>query len=189
MSEQNISKKGKIIELCFGLTLVALAVILRALPHPPNFAPIAALALFGGVYFSKKIGLIVPILAMIISDFFISGFYNFTLMVSVYGSFLLCVALGFWLKKHKRWYTVLGSSLLCSVLFFIITNFAVWLFTSWYTRTLSGLIQCYTMAIPFFRNTLFGDFFYVIAFFGLYEMVDAWIRKRFVISQPLSVSI
>jgi len=114
---------------------------------------------------------------MIISDFFI-GYYQFSLMAVVYGSFLLCVLLGFWLKKNKKWYTIGGSAILGAVLFFLITNFAVWAFTPWYAKTFSGLIQCYLMALPFFRNTLLGNLFYVSIFFGVYEMVEVWIRKK-----------
>ena len=178
MSKITLSKRGKIIEFSIALLLISIGVSLRLLPHPPNFAPIAAIALFGGVYFSRKIALILPIVAMAISDIFI-GDYEPKLMASVYGSFLLCVVLGFWLKKHKKWYTVGGSVLSCSVLFFLITNFAVWDFTPWYAKTISGLIQCYLMALPFFKNTLLGDLFYVTIFFGAYEIVEVWIKRRF----------
>ncbi|MDI6591681.1 MAG: hypothetical protein QME61_01960 [Patescibacteria group bacterium] len=123
-------------------------------------------------------------MAMIISDLFI-GFYEPKLMASVYGSFLLCVILGGWLKGNKNWSTILGSSLLCSLTFFLITNFAVWAFTSWYAKTLSGIIQCYLMTLPFFRNTLLGDLFYVTIFFGAYEMVEVYIRKKFRIIEPI----
>jgi hypothetical protein len=115
---------------------------------------------------------------MIISDIFI-GYYQFSLMAVVYGSFLLCVLLGFWLKKNKKWYTIGGSAILGAVLFFLITNFAVWALTPWYQKTFFGLFQCYLMALPFFKNTLLGDLFYVTLFFGAYETVKVWIRKRF----------
>jgi len=160
---------------------------LRLLPHPPNFTPIAAIALFGGVYFSRKIALILPLAAMAISDKFI-GLYEPKLMLSVYGSFLLCVLLGFWLKKHKKWYTVGGSAILGAVLFFIITNFSVWAFTPWYAKTFSGLIQSYLMALPFFKNTLLGDMFYVTIFFGVYEMVELWIREKFKTTEIISLN-
>ena len=182
MSKINLSKKGKIIEFLVALLLIVIGVSLRLLPHLPNFAPIAAIALFGGVYFSKKISLIIPLFAMLISDIFL-GFYQPILMAFVYGSFLLCVVLGFWLKRHKKWQTVLGSSILAALIFFILTNFAVWVFTPWYTKTFSGLIQCYLMALPFFRNTLWGNLFYTSCFFGVYEMLRVWVRERFTIVQ------
>lgn len=173
-----LTKEGKILEFLVALVLVLIGVSLRLLPHPPNFAPIAAIALFGGVYLSRKKALLLPILAMAVSDVFI-GYYEFSLMIFVYGSFLACVLLGLWLKKHKKWHTVLGSSLLAALIFFFLTNFAVWLFTPWYPKTISGLIQCYLMALPFFRNTLFGNLFYVSCFFGAYELAKVWISKKF----------
>ena len=173
-----LTKKEKTLEFIVALLLILIGVSLRLIPHAPNFTPIAAIALFGGVYFSRKIALILPIGAMVISDIFI-GYYEPKLMIFVYGSFLLCVVLGFWLKKHKKWYTIGGSAILSAVLFFLVTNFAVWAFTPWYAKTLSGVIQCYLMALPFFRNTLLGDLFYVTVFFGAYELIGVWVRKRF----------
>lgn len=186
MSKIILSKEEKILEFLIALILILIGVSLRLLPHPPNLTPILAIALFGGVYFSRKMAFILPMAAMVISDIFI-GYYEFSLMVFVYGSFLLCVILGFWLKKHKKWQTILGSSILCAVLFFLITNFAVWYFTSWYAKTLSGIIQCYLMALPFFRNTLFGAMFYAAIFFGVYEMAEIWVRKRYGIIETASV--
>jgi len=180
MERDILTKKGKNLEFLIALFFTLIGVSLRFLPHPPNFAPIAAIALFGGVYFSKRTALILPMAVMIISDLFI-GYYEPKLMATVYGSFLLCVILGFWLKKQKKWYTVLGSSLFGAIIFFVLTNFAVWAFTPWYAKTISGLIQCYLMALPFFKNTLLGDLFYVAVFFGTCEAVEVWIKKKFII--------
>lgn len=177
MAEFILTKKDRIPEFLCVLLLIFLGTLLRFLPHPPNFAPIAAIALFGGVYLSKRIALVLPILTMVISDMFI-GLYEISLMASVYASFLLCAILGIYLKRHKRWYTVLGSSFLCSLIFFVLTNFAVWAFTSWYAKTFSGIIQCYVAALPFFRNTLLGNLFYVSIFFGVYEAVGVWVIKK-----------
>lgn len=175
-------KKLKILEFIIALSFISGGAALRLLPHPPNFAPIGALALFGGVYFSKKLALIIPMAAMVISDIFI-GSYEIKLMAFVYGSFLLSVILGFWLKKHKKWPAILGSSILSAFLFFLLTNFAVWAFTPWYAKTLSGIVQCYLMALPFFKNTLLGELFYVFCFFGGYELVRIWISKKFKITE------
>ncbi len=169
-------KKEKIPEIILFLVFVLVSVGMRLLPHAPNFTPVAAIALFGGVYFSKKMAFVLPIAAMVISDIFI-GYYEPALMASVYGSFILCVILGFWLKNHKKWYTILGSSVVGAVLFFLITNFSVWAFTPWYPKTFSGIIQCYLMALPFFRNTLLGDLFYVTVFFGSYELIKIWAKE------------
>jgi len=165
-----------IITLLFILTGAAL----RIIPHAPNFTPVAVIALFGGTYLTKKMALFLPITAMFVSDIFI-GFYEPLLMLSVYGSFVLFALLGFWLKKHKNWFTILGSVSVCSLMFFTITNFAVWAFTPWYAKTLSGLAQCYLMAVPFFRNTLLGDLFYASLFFGVYEAVVQFKLKKEVV--------
>ena len=168
-------KKNKILELLIAVLFIAAGVILRILPHAPNFTPIAAIALFGAVYLPKKIALILPIIAMAISDAFI-GYYDFKLIAVVYVSFLLCVVVGFWLKKNKKWYTVLGSSFLTAFIFFFFTNFAVFAFSEWYPKTIFGLVSCFTMALPFFKNTLLGDIFYSGVFFGSFELIRVWIK-------------
>jgi len=167
----------KILEISIVFIIILIGAGLRLVPHPPNFAPVTAVALFSGVYFTRRKALLLPILAMVISDIFI-GYYELGLMIAVYGSFLLFVILGFWLKNHKKWYTVLGSSFLAAVIFFLLTNFAVWIFTPWYAKTIPGILQCYLMALPFFRNTLLGNLFYVPLFFGTFELVKILIRKK-----------
>jgi len=156
---------------------VILGVILRLLPHPPNFAPIAALGLFGGVYLNKKYAVLIPLLAMFFSDIFI-GFAGFWVTFSVYLSFFLIGLVGIWLRNHQNLPNIVGASLAGSIFFFVVTNFAVWAATPWYSKDLPGFIQCYLLAIPFFRNTLLGDLFYVGVMFGLYELVQFWIRKK-----------
>jgi len=146
-------------------------VVLRLLPHLPNFAPIAAMALFGGVYLNKKYALLIPLIALFLGDIFI-GFYSPWIMFSVYGSFALIGLLGLWLKKNKTIPNIIGSALMGSIIFFLVTNFAMWAIPhSLYPHNLQGLMQSYIMGLPFFRNTLLGDFFYVGAMFGLYELV------------------
>lgn len=152
-------------------------IVLRLVPHLPNFAPIAALALFGGVYLNKKYALIIPIIALLISDMFI-GFYSGWIMLSVYGSFIIIGLLGLYLKKHKSVVNIIGASLTASILFFLATNFAMWAIPhSLYPHNWQGLLQCYIMGLPFFRSTLAGDLFYVGAMFGLYELVILLVNK------------
>ncbi|HEX8965231.1 MAG TPA: DUF6580 family putative transport protein [Patescibacteria group bacterium] len=148
------------------ILFIALAVILRLIPHIPNVAPIAAMALFGGVYLNKKYALIVPIIAMMISDIFL-GFHN--TMIFVYGSFILTGLIGLYLRNHKNIATVIAASVTSSILFFLITNFGVWLMSGMYAKTLTGLMDAYVMGIPFFRNTVLGDLSYVGILFGSYE--------------------
>ena len=157
--------------------LILLGVVLRFLPHPANFAPIAAIGLFSGCYLMKRYAFVLPLTAMLISDIFI-GFYSWKIMLSVYLSFALVGLIGVWLKNHKSVYTIAGGTLLGSVTFFVITNLAVWAFGMLYPHSWDGLIACYTAAIPFFKNTVMGDMFYVGALFGSYEVVRFWVGKR-----------
>jgi hypothetical protein len=152
----------------FTFTLILLAVFARLLPHPPNVAPITALALFGGVYLDKKHTFIVPLAAMFISDFFI-GIHSE--MIWVYSSFVAIGFIGLWLRKNHTIVKTIMATVSGSVLFFVVTNFGVWVSSlSLYPHNTSGLIQCYVAAIPFFRNTLVGDAIFVGAMFGLYEL-------------------
>ena len=171
-------KPSKIMEVSVAIALIACGFILRLLPHSPNFAPIGAIAIFSGVYLSsRKLALLVPVLAMILSDIFL-GFYEPTVAVAVYGCFIFSIFLGFLVSKAKKWYNVLGASLLGSVVFFVVTNFAVWAFAPWYAKTAAGLWQCYLLAVPFFRNTLLGDLFYAGLFFGSYEVILLGFKLR-----------
>lgn len=164
-------------KLFISIVLITLGVVCRLLPHAWNFAPIAAIALFAGVYMGRNYAIVLPIITMLIGDLFI-GFYDWRLGVVVYMSYALIGLLGVLIKKHKSLGTVVGGGILASVIFFLATNWAVWQFSSWYVKDLGGLIQCYTMALPFFRNTLFGNLFYVGVLFGAYEAVIFYARER-----------
>ncbi len=156
------------IRTLFLLSLAALAVVSRLVPHPMNFAPIAALALFGGAYFDRRFAFVLPFAVLIVSDLFI-GFYDG--VAWVYGSFFLVGLVGWWLRGRRSLGATAGATLTGSVLFFIVTNFGVWLEGRLYSPDFAGLVNCYVAAIPFFRNTLAGDAFYVATLFGLTELV------------------
>lgn len=160
-----------------AIFFIIAAVILRLIPHLPNFAPIAALALFGGTYLNKKYALLVPLGAMLVSDYFI-GFASFPVTFSVYFSFFLIGLIGLWLRRHKNLANIIGATLAGSILFFLITNFAVWAATPWYPKNWVGMSQCYILALPFFRNTILGDLFYVSTMFGLFESAKFLVRKK-----------
>ncbi len=167
--------------------LIVLGIASRFLPHPANFAPIAAIALFGGLYLPKKWAIILPLVAMLASDIFI-GFYTWQIMITVYLSFALMAGIGLLVRKNKKFHTILGGTLLGSVLFFIITNGSVWAFGAMYARNLSGLFQSYYMALPFFRNSLLGDLFYTAVLVGGYEAV-LWLSARKKIVIPAKAGI
>lgn len=168
------NRKILMIKILIPTSIIAFAILLRLLPHPPNIAPIAAMALFGGFYLNKKYALIVPLIALLISDLFL-GFYS--VMPFVYGSFLLTGLIGLWLKKQNKGKYLIAGVLLSSITFFLITNFGVWLMGGMYVKNLSGLIECYTLAIPFYRNTVVGDLLYTGIFFGSYELVKILVTK------------
>ncbi|HWF12710.1 MAG TPA: DUF6580 family putative transport protein [Candidatus Acidoferrales bacterium] len=154
--------------------IVVAAAVLRIVPHPLNFAPIGALALFSGAYFSsKRAGVAVPLLSLLAGDFFV-GFHR--LVPYVYASFVLSVVIGFWLRRKKSVSRVGAATLAGAIQFFLVTNFAVWVTsTGSYPKNLGGLITCYIAGVPFFWNTLAGDAFYIALLFGAMALAE----KRF----------
>lgn len=156
------------------LLVIFLAAGLRLAPHPPNFAPIGAMALFGGAYLSKKHAFVIPLSAMLVSDLFL-GFHN--TIPFVYGSLLLIGLVGIVLKRKKSPGSIVIASLSSSIIFFVITNFGVWLVSGLYPLTVNGLSKSYIMALPFFRNTVLGDLFYTSLLFSGYELVAKIVKK------------
>jgi len=169
--------KQKKFKILLAIFLIIGATTLRLVPHIPNFAPIAAIALFSGFYLKNRLTWLVPIAAMLASDTVI-GFYQWPVMLSVYLSFILIALLGNHYQNKRNFSTVYGSSLLGSVSFFIITNLAVWAFSGMYILNYSGLVNCFYLALPFFRNTLFGDLFYVSLIFGLWEAATYLAKEK-----------
>ncbi|MBI2033169.1 MAG: hypothetical protein HYT10_01760 [Candidatus Levybacteria bacterium] len=155
--------------------VIAFGVVMRLLPHPANVAPVAALALFGGVYLEKKYAVILPIVIMFVSDAII-GFHN--TMVFVYASFILIGLIGLWLRSHKTLTSVISASLFSSLIFFLVTNFGVWLVGNMYQRSLNGLVTAFVLALPFFRNTIMGDLLYTGLFFAVYEFIKVVILSN-----------
>ena len=137
------------------LLFIILAAVIRLIPHPPNFAPITAMALFGGLNFqNKKLAYAIPILAMIVSDLFL-GFYSISIFV--YLSFIAVTYIGTTIKSIN-----ISNIFLSSLLFFIITNLGVWILG--YPMTIEGLLTCFTLALPFFGYALAGDLFFSLLF-------------------------
>lgn len=161
------------------LPIIIAAALMRLVPHPANFAPVAAMALFGGAYLPKKYALALPLLAMVISDVFL-GFHS--TIVWVYSSYVLIGILGMRLRNNVHASAVFFTTLSSSLLFYLITNFGVWMTTEMYAKTWEGLLQCYVMGLPFLRNTLLGDGFYTALFFGGYYLFNRIISYRFTFS-------
>ena len=146
MESTIINKKNLIIAI-----IMLASVLTRLVPHLPNFTPVTAIALFGGLYISNRIlAYALPFIIMCFSDIFL-GFSSITLFV--YAGFIIVTLIGTLRKKPNILTIFMGS-----LSFFIVTNFGVWLLG--YPKTWTGLVECYTLALPFFRNSLLGDFFY-----------------------------
>ena len=147
------------------------AAAMRLLPHPPNFSPIAAMALFSGAYLPKRVlAFAAPFGALILSDLLLGGFYDG--IAVVYASFGLTVLIGWAVARRKTPLTIVGAALASSLLFFVLTNFGVWQFSGFYPRTWEGLVACYSAAIPFFQNTLAGDLVFTALLFGGFALAE-----------------
>ena len=156
--------------LAMGLLIIG--ILSRTLIHIPNFTPVLAIALFGGVYLHKPYAILLPLALMVISDLMV-GMHSTILFT--WGTMILIGATGLWLRQHKNWKAILGSSLWSAILFFIVTNFGVWIVGDLYPMTKEGFVECFVMAIPFFKWTLLSTLAYTVVLFGSYE----WIRVRY----------
>ena len=153
-----------------ALALIVLAAALRIAPHPWNFTPVGAMALFAGAMLrDRRLAFLFPLLALFAGDLFV-GFHK--LMFVVYASFLVNVAIGLWLRDRRTIARISLAALLGAIQFFLVTNFAVWQFLGGFPHTPSGLRACYIAGIPFFWNTFAGDAFYSTLLFGGYALAE-----------------
>lgn len=142
--------------------MIAAAALARLMPHPPNFTPIGAMAIFAGAVFAdRRVALLVPLAALFIGDL-ATGLH--VLIPAVYGSFALNALLARWLRTRRTAVATAAVTLVGAVQFFVTTNFAAWL--AFYPHTAAGLWACYVAALPYFRNTLLGDAVFVTLLFG-----------------------
>jgi len=151
------------------LLLTIINVVSRLLPHAANMTAVGAIALFSGAKFGWKKGILVTVLSMILTDA-VLGFHS--VMWATYGCMIVSVIIGTYIGKTNHVRTIVSASLFSSIVFFLVTNFAVWI-SPWhmYPHTVSGLVECYIMALPFFRNSLVGDIGYTTVLFGLYGFI------------------
>lgn len=167
--------------------IILLAALSRLLPHPDNFTPITAVALFGGAMLSRKsLAFLLPIGAVFVSDvamqiMYGSGFYEGMWMN--YLAFLSMSAIGLLLRRNTGVLSVAGATITASVCFFLLSNFGTWATTSMYPHTMDGLYTCYAYGLPFFRNTLLGDVLYSAALFGGFALAK---RAFPVLSEPVA---
>ena len=155
--------------------LVALAVGGRLLEPQWCFTPTAAVAMFAGFYFSRlRTAALVPLVALAISDLVLPTHDHVAIAAAVYGVFLLPVVFGRRMQGCRPVVAPLVYGIASAVVFFLVTNFAVWYFRPWYPPTLAGLLQCYASAIPFLRWMATGDLFYTAVIFGAYAVATDW---------------
>jgi len=174
-----------------SILLIFIAALARLIPHPSNVTPIAAMAMVGGAYLSRKyIVFLMPILALYLSDLILNNtalrayypdnegvvwFADY--MLWVYGGVAAIVIIASFLLKKIKISNLIVTTILGSIAFFLISNFGVWLTGSMYTKDLSGLLSCYGMAIPFFKYSILGNFVYVFLLFGAMEFATSYFSK------------
>jgi uncharacterized membrane protein len=157
------------------LFFIGIGIVTRILPHPANVTAVGAVALFTGATFGRRKAMLITLITMFISDMVI-GYHS--LMWATYGSMILAVLVGHWIGATKKMNRIVGGTFCSSLIFYIITNFAVWAMTPLYTKTIDGLITCYVMALPFFRNSLLGDMTFAILFFSCYVCMQSLQKYR-----------
>ena len=158
------------------LAMIIAAAAARIIPHPWNFTPIGAMCLFGGAYFERKwAAFLVPMAALLLSDavlaYALYGGQGFSVTSMKYVWFALTVLLGMALRPSKGVGRVTGAAVAASVMFFVLSNFHVWLGSRMYPQTTAGLVACYVAAIPFGLNMLAGNLFYCGVLFGGWELL------------------
>ncbi len=147
----------------------------------PNFTAVGAVAIFGAFYFKGAKRFIVPLVILWISDLILNNivytqyYDSFQFMGDpwVYTSFIIAGLAAYRLLQKASWGRVVVSSVVAAIIFYLITNFAVWSSGSLYPKTSTGLLACYEAGIPFFRNTIIGNLFYSFVLFGIYEYILA----------------
>lgn len=170
------------------LSAILFAAALRLVPHPPNFAPIGAMALFSGAYLGRRaLAFAAPLGAMVLSDA-ILGFYPGVWIT--YLAVALIVPVG-WIALSRISVLRVGTAAIVSaLLFFLVSNFGTWALSGMYPHNLGGLSACYVAAIPFFQNTVAGDLFYAALLFGgfrIAELLAPRLRAGAVATSPLSL--
>jgi len=164
----------------FGLIIVVVS-LLRFVPHPPNMTPVIAVSILAVTWFKRPVFQFgFPLLIMLLTDMVI-GFHS---LIPVVYLAIMCAGLtGFILKKRSSFSTILGSGLLSSIIFFVITNFGVWVVSSLYPKTVLGLVSCYIAAIPFFHNTVIATVGVLFGVFGLNYAVKRWLQPKLLFNQ------
>jgi len=173
MNVEISQKENLVYRTLLALVLIVLAAALRIAPHPWNFTPVGAMALFSGaVLKDRRLAFLFPLVALFVGDIFI-GLYK--IIPIIYASFLISVAIGLWLRGRRTVARISLATLLGAMQFFLVSNFAVWQFLGTYPPTASGLATCYIAGIPLFWNTFAGDAVYAALLFGGYALAERYL--------------
>lgn len=158
--------------------LIILGMLTRVIPHPANFTAVGAVGLLAGAYGPKRWFYVVPLASLFLTDIVI-GFYSWQIMVSVYLSFIAASLLGAWgLRRHRSVGRIVFNALLSAIIFYLVSNFAVWAWSGLYAKNWTGLMQSYALALPFFRNSILGDLTYTLVLFGIFEYYQIVKREK-----------
>jgi hypothetical protein len=170
IESENNDRGLSVLRFLIAAAMITLAAVLRILPHPWNFTPVGAMAIFSGSLFRNRwAAFLLPLAALFVGDLFV-GLYR--LMFIVYVSFALSVAIGRWLAQSRAVVRMGGAVFLGALQFFVVTNFAMWALSDFYSKTAAGLSACFANALPLFWNTLAGDFVYATMLFGGYALAE-----------------
>lgn len=151
--------------------LILFTVLSRLLPHPYNFTSIGALSLFAGAFLPVRVAWVAPIFCLVVSDA-VGGFYNPIVMFFVYLGFFINTFVGTYFLQNKRnIIRITGCGFLAGFIFYIISNFGMWLSALGYPLTLQGLVECYINGLPYLKHTIIGNLIYSYFLFGIYQIV------------------
>jgi hypothetical protein len=153
-----------------AVALTILSALGRLLPHPPNVTPLGASSLFAGARVNSWMAYLLPILVMAATDPLVGGYTSATPVI--YLCFLISVWIGRRVRSTDSPLRIGGACLLSSMQFFLLTNFATFMFGTMYAKSLAGLATCYAAALPFYGLTLLGDLFFTAAIFGAYALLS-----------------
>ena len=169
-------KQSLILRGAVVTTMIVLAAVLRIIPHPWNLTPIGAMALFSGAMFKNRwTAFTLPLASLFAGDVFV-GFHK--LMLIVYASFAISVAIGGWLGDSRSVAQIGGVVFLGAAQFFVVTNLAVWAIGGFYFKTIAGLVNCFVAGVPFFWNTLAGDALYAGILFGGFALAEKMLLRE-----------
>jgi hypothetical protein len=172
MFQEKSSTHVFVLRAILAAVMIILAAVLRIAPHPWNFTPIGAMALFSGAMFrDRRVAFLFPLVALFVGDLFV-GLYR--IIPIIYASFLLSILIGTRLANRRSILRIGGAVFLGALQFFLVSNLAIWKFFDTYPHTLAGLAACYIVGLPLFGNTLAGDAFYATLFFGIFALAEKY---------------